>query len=341
MDCFLDYIGLLGCGTAEPESGLYINSLPQISLESLDKMADAEQQTYLGAWNDIQTRAIQRIKIDIINELAKRFKLRQLSESVDLLKIINKTTDQTTAANAFYGWTAKLNFPTNNYVASAFHCYFFQELKFYSKAAVTDVTFKIFDLQTGEALFTKTQDLSIGWNRIAVNKRFLAYRVFVAVDATAITDLVSQEIPGQSAGCFACACNTYRYGCQAQLKGGFTSSVLTEVYDDDVTESDNVYGLSAVFSVQCNYQSLVCNNRDLFSLAYWYLCGEEAMVEKLNSSRRNFFTMMKTEQAESNRQELNALYKDALASACSGINLDLSDCCIECNDSIQTFESYM
>lgn len=76
LDCLTGYIGLKACpNQEEPESGIWINSLPGISLESVDKIADSEQVTYAGVWNDVQTEAAIRFKIDFIAELNKCYVL--------------------------------------------------------------------------------------------------------------------------------------------------------------------------------------------------------------------------------------------------------------------------
>lgn len=72
MDCLTGYIGLRLCATDEvPESGLFINSLPGISVEAMDNIADSEQITYIGLWADAQTEAYSRFQIDFYNELLK------------------------------------------------------------------------------------------------------------------------------------------------------------------------------------------------------------------------------------------------------------------------------
>ncbi len=74
MDCLKDYIGIQGCGAPVPLappgetlsdvfSGLYINQLPGVSLKSIEKLADEEQQNYLGVWADIQRRALLKFGI--------------------------------------------------------------------------------------------------------------------------------------------------------------------------------------------------------------------------------------------------------------------------------------
>lgn len=86
MDCYLNYIGLRVCSTDTPgESGLWINSLPGISLESIDKIADSEQVTYRGVWNDVQAEAAVRFYIDVINELTKCYELQPYCDYEDIL----------------------------------------------------------------------------------------------------------------------------------------------------------------------------------------------------------------------------------------------------------------
>lgn len=57
MSCLTDYIGLKDCSNAAPESGLYINTLPGISLQSMDSIATVDQITYKGLWSDAQEEA--------------------------------------------------------------------------------------------------------------------------------------------------------------------------------------------------------------------------------------------------------------------------------------------
>lgn len=79
MTCFLDYIGLSYCpGIYEqPGSGIYLNSLPGISIQGIDAIADSEQITYLGVWADVQSSAVAQFRIDVIAEMNKCFKLNR------------------------------------------------------------------------------------------------------------------------------------------------------------------------------------------------------------------------------------------------------------------------
>lgn len=87
MQCFLDYIGLSYCpGIYEqPGSGVYLNSLPGISIQSIDAIADSEQITYLGVWEDVQKSAVAQFRIDVIAELNKCFKLNRDCDYTEMI----------------------------------------------------------------------------------------------------------------------------------------------------------------------------------------------------------------------------------------------------------------
>ena len=85
MDCLIDYIGIRVCGNETSGSGQFINSLPGISLESIDKIADSEQITYKGVWNDVQTEASNRFYVDVVNELTKCYQLQPYCDYENLI----------------------------------------------------------------------------------------------------------------------------------------------------------------------------------------------------------------------------------------------------------------
>lgn len=80
INCFLDYIGLAYCSIKSgpyesPLSGKYLNSLPGISIEKMDSVADSEQVTFLGLWTDIQLTAIDQFRDDIIEALKECYEI--------------------------------------------------------------------------------------------------------------------------------------------------------------------------------------------------------------------------------------------------------------------------
>lgn len=86
MECLLDYIGFINCSSADASpSGLYINTLPGISLESVDKIANSEQVTYLSVWNDAQAEASIRFKIDFMKAINECYTLSGKCDYEDMI----------------------------------------------------------------------------------------------------------------------------------------------------------------------------------------------------------------------------------------------------------------
>lgn len=71
IDCFIDSIGLQACPGQTPASGLYLNSLPGLSIEAIDNIADSDQVTYLGVYADVQKNALAQFNLNVRAEIGK------------------------------------------------------------------------------------------------------------------------------------------------------------------------------------------------------------------------------------------------------------------------------
>ncbi len=93
MECLINYIGLQSCENQEPSvSGKYINTIPGISLESIDKIANADQASYAGVWRDAQIEAAATFKPNFMTALNKCYTLSRhcdydemICENIELL----------------------------------------------------------------------------------------------------------------------------------------------------------------------------------------------------------------------------------------------------------------
>lgn len=85
LSCLTGYIGLKVCGTETSESGLFLNSLPGISLESIDKIADSEQISWAGVWSDVQAEAQARFYVDVIDELSKCYTIQPYCDYEEII----------------------------------------------------------------------------------------------------------------------------------------------------------------------------------------------------------------------------------------------------------------
>jgi hypothetical protein len=77
LECLTGYIGMMGCGNEVPGSGLYINSLPGITMEMVDKIADAEQVTYVGVWVEVEKRGLLMFRTAFMAELNKCYQINE------------------------------------------------------------------------------------------------------------------------------------------------------------------------------------------------------------------------------------------------------------------------
>lgn len=326
MDCLVGIVGLVGCGTSNPASGLFINSLPGMSLKSLSSLANEEQSTASGLWDDIQLRAAKRMQIDVINAFAKRYKLSSLTYSINLGRDVDATSTTASAAQqrgVSFDLDAGLS-EDSDYKTSGLQSHYIQTISFYATGNANGIAFTIYDKDLGTILYTTSQDITSGWNTIQVNRLFTARRIVVVVNSAAITT-ATLNVPSnlQTGG-----------HCTAKVTGGY---FVTASGISSWVEGDNTHGVSVVYSVRCKYESIVCANIELFSLPYWYLCGSELMAERISSDRINKWTVDR-EQAKELKAHYDSMYETSLKSVVDGIAIDENDCCVDCGGEVKSVE---
>lgn len=339
MKCLEDHIGLQGCGSTTPDSGKYLNDLPGIELKQVDEIANTDEVNYTGVWAKIQKRALAIFEKDLRKAFMKKYNLRGITQSVNLGKVIDTTTTRPASAE-YRGGTIELNEATADYVDSNFQQIYLQKLQIYIPTAET-FNVKIYDLDTGEELFTESKTTTVaGWVEVNVEDYYLhSRRVYIAYDCTSI-DSVKLDINQFNLDCIP--------KCESRVRGAYspTGDPTTITYD-----TNNTHGLSLVFSIRCKYDVVVCNNKDLFTEALLYLMGSEMMLWQVTSSRTTQWTMLDNEQAKYMQKYFRAVYEGGifdemefageLPDAVNLINLDQSDCCINCIGDISIQDSYL
>ena len=93
------------------------------------------------------------------------------------------------------------------------------------------------------------------------------------------------------------------------------------------------YKLSDKVVVAC----LVCEKKELFDVALWYLHGTELMIEITSTDEMNRFTTIDLDKAERLKEEFYNEFLSALNDAVTSISPADSDCitsCLQCNDTI-------
>ena len=325
----------MGCGSTEPDSNRYINSLPGMPLEAIDKIASSQQKTFLGVWNSVEDRSISKFSTRLISAFKSKYKIKSIRQSIDLGRVIDVTSS--VAVNTDYaGGLIDLSLQNSDYVKSNLMMISFQSLAVYVTSVPTiAVPVKIYNDVTKEILFETTIpiDTVVGWYNIKVNKFFDASKL-AFVYKTSEFESVKLELSPLVTNTF-CGCAT-TYGCNGSLSG-IRASDTTYLTTDTGTDT---FGISAIFSLVCKYNKLICSNLVHFTDALWYLMGAEMMIERLYSPRLNFWTIN-----DDDAKELVALYQTEFEKemdiAIDGIDLDMADCCLECEKTLGYAQSIM
>ena len=64
---------------SEVESGLYLDSLPDISLTLLDKLTDTDESDVLELWKRIEDRGVKKFRTLFINAVNKCHKISKIN----------------------------------------------------------------------------------------------------------------------------------------------------------------------------------------------------------------------------------------------------------------------
>jgi len=335
MECLKDYIGLRWANGAEPVSGLYVNDLPGISIKSIDKTANDEQVTFFEVWESIQRRALQRFTTDVQNRFSTRYNLRRVTENTTWNKQVDTNTNQTAASAEYRGFDIQMGVPqlqVSNFQGwvSPMQVINVQTVYIYLKEAKT-IPLKFFSIINGFAteVYSKSVTGAAGWNEVQVNRDFYdVMHLFVAYDGS---DIESPYLPLDW---------TYDY---------FYSSVFITSWDASsrimackstlvdagvLTYLNNTYGMAGIVSVRCKYEGIICKNKSVISTALWYLMGAELLADRIYTDRLNRYTTIDREIAKQLRAEFEERYNVELQLALDGINIQVSDPCIDCNGQV-------
>lgn len=83
---------------------------------------------------------------------------------------------------------------------------------------------------------------------------------------------------------------------------------------------------------------LICENKELFDVASWYLHGTELMIERTSTDVMSRFTTIDLDKAERLKEEYYSEFLSALNDAVTSIDVSGSECissCLECNDTVR------
>jgi len=314
-DCLQNFIGLRGyCSDITPESGLYINDLPSVSLKMLNGLADGEQKNYSELFNQLYTRTLNQLESDILNKSQKFFKTNILIDNsltgyyADPLEVSASSTD-------FKGVTIETNQRTSKYLSI-----YVNSVQLYLPAIVSDNIY-IYNLMNGELLDTIPFDGLVGNNIIQINKKYITYvqdtKVFICYNSNDVGNSVKSDCIGS--------------GSIATTRGAKISTA-SSVIESNLTYDGDGYGLIANYNIRCDITEFICSSKDVLKFAIWWKLGASIMFERMTSDRMNKYTLNKSaveikELWEYYEEQYDTIMKNVL----NNMEANSDNVCFSCN----------
>jgi hypothetical protein len=331
MNCLKDYIGILSYGSQEPLSGLFLNQLPGITMEVLDKISDKDQVNFTGVWKDVQMRAWLRLEKDFRAALRNRYRLSAVKASARLDAVATETI--IAAAAKYRGLVVDLEGMRNQSAFSsiprtqgAFLNVYIDKISVVLTEDCALLVVKIFDRHGIELdSFTRTA-AEAGTVVIQVSKRYPVRQVFIAIDA----ELVPLYTATIDSATEASSCEALQAICMHAAPTLFpveTSKSTPAVH----IKTTHYFGMSLTYGALCDYSSVICSNKEEFMDVWLYLLGVEMLVERMYSTRLNRYTTIDLKAAGELKDYLTVEYEKRLAETIAGLDISNEDSCIECS----------
>jgi len=326
MECLRGYIGIRWKGAETPDSGLYINQLPGVSLKSIDNLANPEQIDFLGVWEDVETRSLKRLQTAITNYFGRKYQLVQINESLGLPTYHNSDAGFVTPPGANYrGFTFDLGWYGSD--LARIHV---EQLRLWLDAPEANLEIKFFEVVDGETaneIDSITIDGVAGWNVVKVQEDYDVFKLFVGYDATNITSVFMPVSGLLNGGQWF----YWNWGNPISPYQGILRGAQSDKPYGGLSEGSNLYGLSGNISTVCSFDGIICNNKSTFTNVLWYTLGYELMTERIYSDRLNRYTTIALKRAETLRDEFAKQLAYEMEATFDGIELTTWDGCLVCN----------
>lgn len=321
MACLVDYIGLKSSGVT-PSSGLFINSLPGMSTELADKIANSEQITFMEVWKDVQTRSFLRLQNDVVNILNETATFEQVLFQTKKPRVYQNQAALPPLAS-HRGVYVRI--PESKFVS-----FYLKEIYIFSNEIVT-TTAKVFDLNDGTILHTQAASLVVGLNTVAIDKtfdtRYGTFDLFIGVDSTGFSTIEFLPEYFNFYDCHNHCATTFGHDYLIIEPATMPLSGVADI--DNLVKFSSGQGIAIGAEIQCSVEQFICINKKSLQQSLLYLLGAEMLLQKLGSPRLNFFSSSNLEGTNSLRAEFEQRYMSNLKRTLNTLPMD--DVCFDCS----------
>lgn len=326
--CLEGFIGLVDCTQENPQSGLFINSLPGFSTARISSVSGSEDVGARQVWETIEARAIRNFKSDVLKWMPETMKLNRIIHDLELGTSEN-TSMQEDASAEYKGYYIKI-YGSRHMTAHV------ERVQFYAAAAAT-VTFKVFDALDGRELYTADQTVIAGWN--FVNLTFKApargdrIELFVCYDADGINSMQTQSWTDWDDYAICDHCDDKQgYVILRNAK----VAIGTPPIERNLSRDSQGYGMLVRLTARCGTDGFICENRTMLANAFLHKCGIEFLMESLmNPLPFNVWNAINREEKEAAINVLETIYSQEMESALTAIKPVTDNVCFVCNSPIQ------
>lgn len=313
-DCLTNYIGLdAKCTPDTPISGIYVNSLPGISIQMIAKLSDIDTEDFQGVFDEIYTRSLIQLESDALAQMQKSYKTRILLDNAQA-GFYNTPYETVSSANNYNGWQIRTLTGKNT-------TQFINSVTIFLETVVGLGSIKIFDLNSGLTIDTITFDPVIGENLIQINKRYSIAgqekRIFIGYNGN-VGDTITTQLGGVD-----------DYSRYAILTPGQIPIGSTPI-DSNMNKSGDSRGLVVNFNTECSLSNFLCQNRDYLKTPLWYLLGANLMEERMISSRMSKYTLNNKEEAKKLMKVLKDRYERDLEINLKNLTPGSDEFCFPC-----------
>lgn len=325
-NCFESYIGLKGCGSAAPKSGLYLNSLPGISTELVDKIANADQISFAGVWSDVQTIAKGQILNDIVNYLGEKINFHEIAYQTKRPR--PSRTKENIAASADYRGVL-IEAPESRYSQIRV------KSLFVFSATAGEALLKAWNVWDGSEVLSQTVTLVVGLNEIAldlaIDLTFSENSVFIGLDCSTTDTIYFLQQEDDFWNFWDDEC-PYMGGYSSQpLRIDAASMAVSDLPDyETITRTSKPLGVWVTAEIVCSSDLYLCENIRHFRVAIQYLLGWQLLMFKLASPRVNFFTSSKEDVTEKLMSSFKEQYESNIKRTLAAIPVEGSGYCFDC-----------
>lgn len=314
QDCLNNYIGVRGlCSDTTPDSGLYLNDLPSVSLKLIANLANGEQKDFTGLIQEIKTLTFNEFESDVMNKSQEFFKTNVLLEK-NITGNYKEPYQSVSQSTEYKGVSVELISNISKYLS-----FYINTVQLYLASDISTNIY-IYNTLTGELMDTIAFDGYEGMNRININKSYPTYgqdtNLFICYDATAINSIKVDNIDQSSTA----------------IIRGAKVPVVSQVIDSNLVYDGDSYGLVVDYNVRCDISEFICSSRDLFKYAIWWKMGSAIMFDRMTSNRLNKYTLNKSAAEIKELWEYyEEKYNDIMDSVISNLSKNEDQVCFSCS----------